>query len=127
MFAYTATDMFTDSQPGDSVEEGAMIKMKFLVNRRPELTRDQFCKHWREKSGPIGSKIPGLRKYVQHHAIPGPDGAEPAYDGFAEMWWDDGDSLQRALESPEGKGAVEDIENIVGHQEVIVVEQYVMV
>lgn len=104
-----------------------MIKMIFLVHRRPELSRDEFQKRWRETSGPIGSKIPGLRKYVQHHAVPGPDGAEPPYDGFAEMWWNDGDSLQKALDSPEGRAAVEDIERIVGRQEVFVVEQHEMV
>lgn len=104
-----------------------MIKMIFLVHRRPELTRDEFRKYWREKHGPIASKVPGLRKYTQHHAVPGPDGAEPPYDGFSEMWWDDGESFRRALESPEGKAAVADIENIVGRQEVFVVEQHVMV
>lgn len=104
-----------------------MIKVIFLVHRRPELTRDEFREHWRAKSGPIGSRIPGLRKYVQHHAVRGPDGSDPPYDGFAEMWWDDGEALQRALESPEGKAAVEDIQNIVGRQEVFVVEQHVMV
>ena len=104
-----------------------MIKMIFLVHRRPELTRDEFHRRWREKSGPIGSKIPGLRKYVQHHAVSGPDGDEPPYDGFAEMWWDDGESLQKALESPEGQAAVEDIESIVDRQDVLVVEQHVIV
>ena len=104
-----------------------MIKMIFLVHRRPELSRDEFQKRWRETSGPIGSKIPGVRKYVQHHAVPGPDGTEPPYDGFAEMWWDDATSLQKALESPEGQAAVEDIETIVGRQEVFVAEQHVMV
>ena len=104
-----------------------MIKMIFLVHRRPELSRDEFQKRWRETSGPIGSKIPGVRKYVQHHAVPGPDGAEPPYDGFAEMWWDDATSLQKALASPEGQAAVEDIETIVGRQEVFVVEQHEMV
>ena len=104
-----------------------MIKMIFLVHRRPELSRDEFQKRWREKSGPIGSKVPGVRKYVQHHAVLGPDGAEPPYDGFAEMWWDDATSLQKALESPEGQAAVNDIETIVGRQEVFVVEQHEMV
>lgn len=104
-----------------------MIKMIFLVHRRPELSRDEFQKRWRETSGLIGSKVPGVRKYVQHHAVPGPDGAEPPYDGFAEMWWDDAASLQKALESPEGQAAVEDIETIVGRQEVFVVEQHEMV
>lgn len=104
-----------------------MIKMIFLVHRRPELTREDFQRLWRETSGPIGSKIPGLRKYVQHHAVQGPDGREPPYDGFAEMWWDNGESLQRALESPEGRAAVEDIGGIVDRQEVFVVEQHEMV
>ena len=104
-----------------------MIKMIFLVHRRPELSREQFQEHWREASGPIGSQIPGLRKYVQHHAVPGPDGVEPPYEGFAEMWWDDAESLQKALESPEGLAAVADIESIVGSQEVFVVEQHEVV
>lgn len=104
-----------------------MIKMIFLVHRRPQLSRDEFQKRWRETSGPIGRKVPGVRKYVQHHAVPGPDGAEPPYDGFAEMWWDDATSLQKALESPEGQAAVEDIETIVGRQEVFVVEQHEIV
>ena len=104
-----------------------MIKMIFLVHRRPELSREQFQQHWRETSGRIGSQIPGLRRYVQHHAVPGLDGTEPPYDGFAEMWWDDAKSLRKALESPEGLAAVADIESIVGLQEEFIVEQHEMV
>jgi len=104
-----------------------VIKMIFLVHRRPELTRIEIQKHWRETSGRIGSKIPGLRKYIQHHGVPGADGIEPPYDGFAEMWWDDGDSLQKALESPECRTATEDIEKIVGRQETFAIEQHEMV
>ena len=90
-----------------------MIKVIFLVHRRPGLSREEFRRYWRETHAPIASKIPGLRKYTQHHAVSGPDGAEPAYDGFAEMWWDDAGSLQTALESSEGIAAVADIEDIV--------------
>lgn len=106
-----------------------MIKMIFLVHRRPGLNREEFRTYWRDTHGPIASKVPGLRKYTQHHAVPGPDGTEPPYDGFSEMWWDDAESLQAALESPEGKAAVEDIGNIVDmeRQQVFVVEQHSIV
>lgn len=106
-----------------------MIKMIFLVHRQPQLSPDEFRRYWKETHAEIARKIPGLRKYTQHHAVPGPDGVEPPYDGFAEMWWDDAESLQMALGSPDGKAAVEDIGNIVDleRQQVFVVEQYSIV
>lgn len=106
-----------------------MIKMIFLVHRRQELSREGFRQYWRETHASIASKIPGLRKYIQHHAVPGPDGADPPYDGFSEMWWDNAESLKSALESPEGKAAVADIGNIVEveRQQVFAVEQHSVV
>ena len=90
-----------------------MIKMVFLVHRRPDLSSDEFRKYWRETHSQIAAKIPGLRKYIQHHAEPGPDGSPPPYDGFAEMWYDDAESLERAMETPEGQAARADTENFL--------------
>lgn len=106
-----------------------MIKVIFLVHRRSGLSREEFRRYWKETHAPIASKIPGLRKYTQHHAVSGPDGTAPPYDGFAEMWWDDAGSLETALGSSEGMAAVADIENIVDvdRQQVFYVEQHSIV
>ena len=71
-----------------------MIKAVFLVHKRPDMDDEEFRRYWRETHGPIAAKVPGVRKYVQSLAIPEPDGTRPAYDGFAEMWFDSRESFE---------------------------------
>lgn len=106
-----------------------MLKIVFLVQRRPDLEVDEFRRYWTETHAPIAAMLPGLRKYVQHHAVPGPDGSEPAFDGFAEMWWDDAESMREALASPEGEAAQADVANFVdaGRMQILSVEQVTIV
>jgi len=103
-----------------------MVKVIFLVHKRPDLSREEFQRYWRETHSKIASNVPGLQKYIQNHAIPGPDGTDPPYDGFAEMWWNDAASLQQALESPQGRAANADLQNFtdVDRQQVFAVTQY---
>ena len=96
-----------------------MIKMMFLVHRRPDLDSEAFRKYWRETHSQIANKIPGLRKYVQHHAAPGPDGSPPPYDGFAEMWYDDAEALEKAMATPEGQAAQADTEKFLDLERVL--------
>jgi uncharacterized protein (TIGR02118 family) len=46
-----------------------MIKVIGLLTRRPELTHEQFVKHWLEVHGPLAHAVPGVRRYVQSHII----------------------------------------------------------
>ena len=87
-----------------------MIKMVYLIHRQPELDAEEFSRYWRENHAPIAAKIPGLRRYVQNHSTAAPDGSSPPYDGVAELWFDDMESLDRAMASPEGQVAVADAE-----------------
>lgn len=90
-----------------------MLKMVYLIRRRPELGVDEFRRYWTENHGPIAARLPGLRKYVQHHVVPNPDGSDPEFDGFAEMWWDDADALSEALASPEFEAALADAQSFL--------------
>ena len=90
-----------------------MIKMVFLVHRRPDLSAEEFSKYWREKHAAIAKTLPGLRKYIQNHSEPAPDGIAPPYDGFAEMWFDDEEALDAALATDEGKATVADTANFI--------------
>jgi uncharacterized protein (TIGR02118 family) len=90
-----------------------MIKLVFILHRRPGMDFAAFSRHYREVHAPIGAALPGLRRYVQNHAGPALDGSPLPFDGFSELWFDDLESLQRALASPEALAAMADSENFL--------------
>jgi hypothetical protein len=50
------------------------------------MALEEFSQYWREVHGPIGRRIPGLRRLVQSHRVPQPpDLAPPGFDGIAEL------------------------------------------
>jgi uncharacterized protein (TIGR02118 family) len=89
---------------GPTTEE--MVKAIFVVAKLPGLTLNQFFEHWREQQGRLTQQVPGLRRYVQNHAIPEAyrEGGQ-THDGWTEMWFDDLSSLHRAAASPEWQAA----------------------
>ena len=46
-----------------------MIKVVGLLTRKPEITHEQFVKHWLEIHGPLAHAVPGVRRYVQSHIV----------------------------------------------------------
>ena len=44
-----------------------MIKSISLLTRRPELTHEEFVRHWVEIHAPLAHAVPGVRRYVQNH------------------------------------------------------------
>lgn len=69
--------------------------------------------------GPIGSRIPGLRRLVQSRRLDVPgDKYQPDYDGMAELWFDDVPALLKARQSPEWKTATEDEAKFIDHARV---------
>ena len=83
-----------------------MIKAIYLIRRKPGMSREDFHRYWRDVHGTIAARIPGMRRYVQCHAIK--SGADAGYDGAAEAWFDDMEAVQRAVASPEYAAARED-------------------
>lgn len=72
-----------------------MIKVCELVRRRPGMTVEEFQSYWRDVHGPIVSALPGLRRYVQSHPLLGGyRNGELAYDGVAELSFDDKEALR---------------------------------
>jgi uncharacterized protein (TIGR02118 family) len=96
------------------VKEGAttpsMVKAVAMVARKPGLTLDEFQQHWFEVHGPMVAAVPGVRRYVQNHAIAEAyAGNRPmTHDGFSELWFDDLAALQSAAKSPQWQAAVQD-------------------
>ena len=91
-----------------------MIKLVYCITRRPGMTLDEFSRYWQETHGPIGRRIPGLRRLVQSHAIPSPPDLVPSqFDGVAELWFDDLAALQAARHSPEWRASSLDEANFI--------------
>lgn len=66
-----------------------MYKVITLVKRRPGMQVDEFQRYWRERHADVAAAAPGLRRYVQSHALPqGYVKGELVYDGISEMWFD---------------------------------------
>jgi uncharacterized protein (TIGR02118 family) len=96
-----------------------MIKLVYCITKKPGLTHDEFFYYWEKVHGPIGARIPNLRRLVQSHriVIPG-DGRRPDYDGVAELWFDDVDALLAARKSREWKASSEDEVNFIDSSKV---------
>jgi uncharacterized protein (TIGR02118 family) len=95
-----------------------MVKLIYCIARKPELSVEEFQRYWREVHAPIAAKIPGVRRYVQCHALPqlydaGP--MAPAYDGAAEVWFDSHEAFMAAVGSPEVKAARDDETHFIDH------------
>lgn len=96
-----------------------MIKLVYCITKKATLTDEEFFNYWKNVHGPIGSRIPRLRKLVQSHrlAVPGA-GLRADYDGVAELWFDNLEDLQAARQSPEWKASSADEANFIDHSKV---------
>ena len=93
-----------------------MIRAFFCVTKKPGMSDEEFHRYWKEVHAPIAAKIPGIRRYVQHHtAYPNllESMGVPSYDGAAEIWVDDFASLERVVSTPEIARAFEDHPNFL--------------
>ena len=107
-----------------------MVKLVYCITRKKGMSDDEFFRYWRDVHGPIGARIPGLRRLVQSHryTVPG-DQHKPDYDGIVELWFDDADTLLAARQSSEWKASTEDEVNFIDHSRVayLVSEEHIII
>jgi uncharacterized protein (TIGR02118 family) len=91
----------------------SMVKAIFIASRVPGLNHDDFFQHWYEVHGKLGARVPGLRRYVQNHALREVYSTRNmTHDGWSELWFDDLDALRKAAASPEWGALSEDGKNL---------------
>jgi uncharacterized protein (TIGR02118 family) len=79
-----------------------MVKMVAFFKRKPGMSVEAFQSYWRTTHAGIVLKMPGIRRYVQSHTLlNGYRKGEPAYDGVAEVWFDDTKVMRALAQSPE--------------------------
>ena len=86
-----------------------LVKVIAVTSKLPGLTLDQFFVRWHDDHGPLVARVPGLRRYVQNHAIPEAYAERgQTHDGWSELWFDDLDALHRATATPEWRAVQDD-------------------
>lgn len=77
---------------------------------KPGMRKQEASDYWTNVHGPLGIELsPDFGRYVQNHAIQPTDGSPaPAFDGFAEHWYDDEAAFLRVVTSPDWKRVVDD-------------------
>lgn len=106
-----------------------MIKVVEVIKRRPDLDIEAFQDHWLTTHGPIVARLPGLRRYVQSHTrLGGYRRGDPAYDGIAELSFDDKKALGAIASTTEFAAAKQDEPNFLDPARLIelVVDEYVI-
>ncbi|MCR4522196.1 EthD family reductase [Bosea sp. 47.2.35] len=67
-----------------------MRKIVTLLKRAPGLSVQEFQRRWSQEHGPLAAAAPGVRRYVQSHALEkGYAKGELLFDGISEAWFDD--------------------------------------
>jgi uncharacterized protein (TIGR02118 family) len=91
-----------------------MIKLVYCISKKPGLSDEEFFAYWKNIHGPLGARIPHLRRLVQSRRIRvAGDEHEPDFDGMAELWFDDEPDLLAARKSAEWRVSSEDEGNFV--------------
>jgi uncharacterized protein (TIGR02118 family) len=86
-----------------------MIKVIFVMYRRPDMSREEFNEYWRGMHASVARQVPEIREYFQNHLHPDLPLGEPPCDGIAELWFDSLESLQSALGTPAGQNLIADL------------------
>jgi hypothetical protein len=101
-----------------------MIRLTFMLRRKPEMSRAEFQKYWRENHGPLVAGRAhhlNILRYVQVHTLEedearaaqraaNPRGKmEEPYDGVAELWWWRREGFVAANSTPEGQAAAQEL------------------
>jgi uncharacterized protein (TIGR02118 family) len=91
-----------------------MLKIIICMKRRPEMSRAEFLRYWKEDHAKVVTEVAGamgIRRNVHNHTITtsidqrlrqGRGAETEDYDGVAESWFDSLDALVAATSSGEG-------------------------
>jgi len=104
-----------------------MLKAICLIRKKPELSFQDFREYLLKTHAPnYGKKLPGLKRYVVNIVTGGYMLEERPCDGIAELEFADEESFLKAMESPEGRAAAEDLMNVAEKVDVIFLEEKVV-
>ena len=79
-----------------------MFKVMIGLERREDLTPEQFREWWLTEHAPLARSLPGVRRIRFNVMEAGP------FDGIAELWFDSAEAMGEAYASEVGKAVAAD-------------------
>lgn len=101
-----------------------MSKVIFVLQRRADRTLEEVREHWSGEAHVSKVRnLPGLTKIVQNYVVDSPAGH--ICDGIGELWFENNEVMEKALNSPEMGAAVESATNFLDMEKtgLIIVEE----
>ena len=86
-----------------------MIKQVSFFKRRDDLSPEEFRDHWLNVHADVVRQLNGIVRYVQNHALEPRSG----FDGIAEVWFEDIESMRNVVDTPELAAIRSDEENFI--------------
>jgi uncharacterized protein (TIGR02118 family) len=100
------------------------------MQHRPDISIDEFRRHWLDPHGVMTAELPNVRRYVQGHILDSPASNAPAKTlklaGFAVLSFDTLEDRQLAYTSPRIRECDKDSEEFVGAVSRVVTESHVV-
>jgi uncharacterized protein (TIGR02118 family) len=84
-----------------------MVKLTVLYGHPADP--QAFEKYYATTHMPLVAKISGVARTEKAKVVGAPDGGKPAFYRMFEFWFENEEAMRRAMGSPEGKAAVEDL------------------
>ena len=109
-----------------------VIKRASLLQRKPEITHEEFVRHWVEIHAPMARACPGIGRYTLTIVkSTSPRQNMPSYDiqvdGIAEQWFKSQADFEAYSNSPATKRMREDGATIIGRELVFITEEKVII
>lgn len=94
-----------------------MIRLTFVLRRKPGMSFADFQHYWRYQHGPLVASHAttlSILKYIQVHSITDPDEDQPTgprgkmarpYDGVAELWFESLEAIKNNVNAEAGAAA----------------------
>ena len=111
----------------DAMTVGGVLMLKRIgIIRRPEgMTAEALREHWLHSHAPIALRIPGLRSYRLNFVEKWDGENTQDWDGFAELWFDDEESMRRGFDAMKDEIA-RDREKFIGDITIGIVSEHVL-
>jgi len=109
-----------------------MIKRISLLVRRPEFSRAEFNRYWRDVHGPLAKPVPNVIRYVQNHITdethhPHLPAVDQSVDGVVEFWFEDRAAMDAAFATPEAKVMFADGAKFIASVTSFIVEEHTVI
>jgi hypothetical protein len=76
-----------------------LIKAMALIKRRPDISREEFARHYEEVHAPLALRyFREWKAYIRNHVVETLRGEEAAFDCISEFWHADWKGIERSME-----------------------------